>query len=65
MKPEISAELAAALAKAQGVQTAQANAAESAAWVAGVLERAAATFAQVAFEDEPADFIAAQRRAAP
>jgi hypothetical protein len=65
MKPEISPELAAALVAAQGVQTAQGNAAESAAWVAGVLERSAPAFAQIAFEDEPAGFSAAQRRAAP
>jgi hypothetical protein len=65
MKPDINAELAATLAKAQGVQTAEGNATESAAWVAGVLERSAPAFAQIAFEDEPAGFTAAQRRAAP
>jgi hypothetical protein len=49
----------------QGVQISREGAAECAAWVAGVLERAAPAFAQVAFEDEPAGYTAAQRRSAP
>lgn len=65
MAIEIKPELAAALLKAQGVSTSAEGAAECATWAAGVLERAAGAFAQVAFEDEPAGFTAAQRRAAP
>jgi hypothetical protein len=65
MKPEISADLAIALVKVQGVQISREGAAECASWVAGVLERAAPAFAQVAFEDEPAGYTAAQRRSAP
>jgi hypothetical protein len=58
-------ELAAALVRAQGVSTTAESAADDARFVALVLERSANAFSRLAFEDEPAGFAAAQRRAAP
>jgi hypothetical protein len=65
MTVAIKPELAAALVNAQGVSTTPESAAEDAKFAASVLERSASAFARLAFEDEPAGFTAAQRRAAP
>lgn len=65
MAATITPELAAALARAQGVSTTPESAAEDAKFAASVLERSGEAFSRLAFEDEPAGYIAAQRKAAP
>jgi len=65
VKNHLSAELASALVNAQGVSCTSESAAEDAKFAASVLERASTAFSGLAFEDEPAAFTAAQRKAAP
>lgn len=58
-------ELAAALVNALGVPTTPESAAADAKFAESLLERSEKAFSQLAFEDEPSGFIAAQRRNAP
>jgi len=65
MKPEIQTESIQQILAAQGVATESARAQSYAAAITQVLSLAAPGFAQSAFEDEPANYVAEQRRNAP
>lgn len=65
MSATITPELAAAFIHAQGVSSTAESAAEDAKFAAAVLQRSAGAFSSLAFEDEPAGYVAAQRKAAP
>ena len=61
----ITPELVAGILNAQGVSADPVRAKSHAALTATLLEASAAAFGELAFEEEPAAFIAELRRAAP
>ena len=61
----ITPELVAGILNAQGVSADPARSKSHAALTTTLLEASAAAFAELAFEEEPAAFIAELRRAAP
>jgi hypothetical protein len=65
MKNAITPETVAAMARAQGIELAPQGAEDGAKFAALVLEGSAQAFAGLAFEDEPAGYVAAKLRNAP
>ena len=65
MIESVTPELAAALVSAQGVTPTPESAAADSRFATLVLGNAAKAFAQLAFEEEPSGYTAAQRRNAP
>ncbi len=65
MSTPVSPEVAAALISAQGVTPSVESAADDARFINMVLGNSAKAFAQLAFEDEPSGYVAAQERNAP
>jgi hypothetical protein len=65
MNPEFNADWVLRTLAAQGVTSEQARAQGYAAAVSQLLANAAPGYAQVAFEEEPAGYVAEQRRNAP
>jgi hypothetical protein len=61
----ITPEIVASILNAQGVAADPGRAASHAALTSTLLEASAAAFGELAFEDEPALFVAELRRAAP
>jgi hypothetical protein len=61
----ITPELVAAILNAQGVSADPARAKSQAALTTTLLEASAAAFGELAFEEEPAAFVAELRREAP
>ena len=61
----ITPELVAGILNAQGVSVDPARAKSHAAFTATLLDASAAAFGELAFEEEPAAFVAELRRAAP
>jgi hypothetical protein len=65
MSKDLSKECVVATLAAQGVATESARAQNYASALSLVLKAAAPAYAQIAFEEEPAGFVAEQRRNAP
>ena len=65
MSKPVSPEVAGALVSAQGVTPTADSAADDARFASMVLANSAKAFAQLAFEDEPSGYAAAQKRNAP
>ena len=65
MTRPVTAEIAAELLGAQGIDTTSESAAAAARFAELVLGNSAAAFAQLAFEQEPSGYSAALRRNAP
>ena len=65
MSLPVSPEVAGALVSAQGVKPTVESAADDARFATMVLGNSAKAFAQLAFEDEPSGYAAAQKRTAP
>lgn len=65
MTVSLPPEAAAALVTAQGITPTSESAADDARFASLVLGNAAKGFAQLAFEDEPSGYPAAQRKHAP
>ena len=65
MKKDLTQEYVVTTLAAQGVATEVERAKTYAAALSAVLKSAAPGFAAIVFEDEPAGFVAAQRKGAP
>ena len=65
MNPEFNAEWVLRMLAAQNVKSEQARAESYAAALSQLVANAAPGYAQVAFEEEPAGYVAEQRRNAP
>ena len=65
MSIPVNPEVAAALVSAQGVTPSAESAADDARFINLVLGNSAKAFAQLAFEDEPSGYVAAQKRNTP
>ena len=65
MQKDLSQDCVVATLAAQGVATEAARAQTYAAALSAVLKAAAPGYAAIAFEEEPAGYVAAQRRNAP